>query len=575
VNWKSVHKQRSRMGRIAVAAGFAWLACSAASAQTFTKGNLVVTTEGNGVEDATSGLYTDNQAAPLSLLQFTPNGTTSPATYVNSFVLPQTASGANWPVSGEYGSSSEGTLQLSGNHYYLTVMGYGVNAQAFNANPSTFGNSGVLALGQSGSLTGLSYTPVPRVVALIDAFGNVNSTTALYNIFDQNNPRSIYTADGTNLYVSGQGNSPDLTGGVFFTTTGSSSATAITGADTSTNASNQDTRDVQIYNNTLYISVDSKEGSGSNRDFIGTLGTPPATSLYESGAGPTQLAGFGDTKGHGQVTISKGATSNGNGLNAGLQINLSPENYFFANATTLYVADSGSPKQTSATSTLGDGGLQKWVNNGSGWVLEYTLSAGLDLVPNANSTGTPGSGSTGLYGLTGQVSSDGTTVQLFATNYTIEDLDQTYLYAITDTIATTTNPGTSFTPIAQPPVDSNFKGVSFAPSVIPTVVPSSQISVTASGLLYSRVSREFSGTVTLQNISANSINGPLEIEFPSLPSGVTLANASGTYNGVPYITVPSITTFAAGQTATVTVEFSDPSLGTFTDTPVIYSGSLN
>jgi hypothetical protein len=89
-----------------------------------------------------------------------------------------------------------------------------------------------LPLGQSGSETGQSYTAVPRVVALIDPDGNIDSSTAIYNIFNANNPRSAYTADGTNIYVSGQGTSGDTTGGVFFTTLGSSSATAITGLDT-------------------------------------------------------------------------------------------------------------------------------------------------------------------------------------------------------------------------------------------------------------------------------------------------------------------------------------------------------
>jgi hypothetical protein len=250
-------------------------------------------------------------------------------------VLPQSDSGANSVVSSEYGSSSEGTLQLSGNGFYLTVMGYGVNAADFNDNPGSFSPlSTNTALGQSGSMTGQTYTPVPRVVALIDAFGNVDSTTALFNIFNGNNPRSAYTLDGTNIYVSGQGTSPDATGGVFFTTLGSSSATPITGLDTNSKTSSQDSREVQIFNNTLYVSVDSRQGSGSNRDFIGTLGSPPSTSLFNNGSGPTMLPGFGNSGGTGKVSISSGANSTGNGLNAGLQINLSPNNYFFANSTT-------------------------------------------------------------------------------------------------------------------------------------------------------------------------------------------------------------------------------------------------
>src|ERR1700734_3992436 len=89
----------------------------------FTPGNLVVVVEGCGVHGGTctsvpygtgtSGGYGDNQAGPLTLFQYTLNGI-SGVTWVNSLVLPQSPSGANVQVSGEYGSSSEGGLQLSG-----------------------------------------------------------------------------------------------------------------------------------------------------------------------------------------------------------------------------------------------------------------------------------------------------------------------------------------------------------------------------------------------------------------------------------------------------------------------------
>ena len=114
------------------------------NATLFTQGNLVISVEGCGVEAGTCS-YGDNQAAPLTLFQFElnpSNPTTAPATYVNSLVLPQTSSGANGPVSGEYGSSSEGTLQLAGSLQYLTIMGYGVNAAAFNADPTLYGIPG-------------------------------------------------------------------------------------------------------------------------------------------------------------------------------------------------------------------------------------------------------------------------------------------------------------------------------------------------------------------------------------------------------------------------------------------------
>ena len=479
----------------------------------FASGNLIVTVEGcgvhggtctavpkgtgNGTLNSSSGGYGDNQAGPLTLFQYQPSGTAS-ATYVNSLVLPQTGSAANFPVSGEYGSSSEGSIQLSGAGQYLTLMGYGVNAAKFDAayfpgfTTDLYGAAPSGALGQSGSLTGQSYTAVPRVVALIDANGNVNSSSAIYNIFNTNNPRSIYTATGASAYVSGQGTSSDATGGVFYVPSlgaVNTAPTPITGLDTNSKADAQDTRIVQIVNNTLYVSVDSKEGSGSNRDFIGTLGNPPATSLFSNNNGPTQLTGFA-TSGAGKLTLS---ATTGNNLNASAKINLSPESYFFANATTLYVADTGDPKNDSngdtnanGSANLGNGGLQKWVNISGTWTLVYTLYQGLNLVNNGNSNGPGGvaSGTSGLFGLAGIVNAGPpVTVSLYATNYTLNDLDLTYLYGITDTLSNTTPPGTTlaFTVLDTAPADSNFKGVSFAPTI-----PAGSVEITSlpSGLAF-------------------------------------------------------------------------------------------
>ncbi|HEY4357180.1 MAG TPA: hypothetical protein VGN16_15630 [Acidobacteriaceae bacterium] len=490
-----------------LAATFVSAHANAQSSPFFVPGNLVVVVEGCGVQGASCtvtggtgtgvgnssvGGYGDNQAAPLTLFQFKPTGTSS-ASYVNALVLPQTASGGNLPLAGEYGSSSEASVQLSGAGQYLTLMGYGINAATFNAAPATYGAAPSLALAQSGSLTGQSYTPIARVVVMVDPNGNVNASTPIYNVFNNNNPRSIYTADGLNAYISGQGNSPDATGGVFYTPLGAlnNTPTPITGLDTNSNTSNEDTRNVQIYNGTLYVSVDSREGSGSNRSFVGTLGNPPAVSLFNKGNGPTQLNTSNNASKPTAVTSTGKlvlTASETNGLNAaGQTINLSPSEYFFANASTLYVADTGNGKQTSASTTLGDGGLQKWVNtkaDGTGtWQLVYTLAAGLNLVANPTAVPANTTGATGLYSVAGQV--NGTTVNLYVVNYNISDLDTTYLYGITDTLADTTPPGTTFTQLAVAPSDSNFKGVSFAPtypagSATITSVPSG-LTVTTAG----------------------------------------------------------------------------------------------
>jgi hypothetical protein len=76
------------------------------------------------------------------------------------------------------------------------------------------------------------------------------------------------------------------------------------------------------------------------------------------------------------------------------------------------------------------------------------------------------SGTSGLLSLTGEVV--GGDVELFATSFTLGDTDPTFLFGITDVLADTTNPGNeSFTKLATAPADSNFKGVSFAPTALP------------------------------------------------------------------------------------------------------------
>ena len=442
------------------------LPLSARASDIFLPGNLVVSVEGDG---SNTGSYGDNQAAPLTLYSFSHDGTSS-ASLTGTLMLPQTASGANSVISGEYGSSSEGGLQLTGDGHSLVIMGYGVNAAIFNANPAAFGSNDP---SKPGALAQSTSALVPRVVAVIGADGGVDTTTALTNVFNQNNPRSVASADGTTFYISGQGTGSDQTAGVFYATKGATTATPITGDDTATvkgGAKNltQDTRQVQIINGQVYVSVDSKGGKDNARSFVGTVGAGLPTT--DQNAGPTSLTGFGNSGGTGKVTITAATT---NGINAvGSEINLSPEDFFFADANTLYVADGGAPKNDSAQSdkggsALGDGGLQKWSLVGGVWTLDYTLADGLDLVANTNTclengVATP-CGTSGLLGLTGEVVNG--VVQLFATNYTLGDTDQTYLYGVSDVLSALAKPtGEAFTQLAVAPADTTFKGVAFAPT---------------------------------------------------------------------------------------------------------------
>jgi hypothetical protein len=97
--------------------------------------------------------------------------------------------------------------------------------------------------------------------------------------------------------------------------------------------------------------------------------------------------------------------------------------------------------------------------------------------------------------------------------------------------------------------------------------------VTSVGPVYNRTTQKFSVTYTLTNKTAASISGPVNVEFDNLTSGVSIDNPSGTHNGAPYVTFGN-GAFAAGQTVTVTVIFSNPSKGPIGYTANIYSGTF-
>lgn len=541
----------------------------------FQAGNLVIST--------VSGTSLD-QASPITLQQFSlANGGTS-ATANGSLVLPQTASGANSAISGEYGSASEGILQQSANGQYLTIMGYGISADTFNSlsvigtpvvtktsstsgktttytttttaiygTPAAGSNPAVpyesittsasstksqpaapatnSALGQTVSLTGTSYATTPRVVALIGADGSIDTTTALTNVFNTNNPRSVATVDGSSFYVSGQGATGDSTAGVFLAAKGATTATPInintaapsgTPNPTASAGFGTETRTVEIVNNSLVVSRDVST-SGTPNDaadirMLGTSGTLPSTQITDSVGTATRLiqgntgtntASINVTTASGLIrdttngvnnnSVASAASTTVNNLTGGGQalktatdrttkfVYLSPEQFFFANSYTAYVADSGQPKNGGTDAAAeGEGGLQKWMyldasgnpvttvdangnatGNGS-WTLVYDLTNGLKL-DNNDMTGATGNttttaGVTGLFGLIGEVV--GNNVELFATSYGLNELSASYLYEITDTLADSQSSqvtGESFTTLYSAPAGTSIRGVAFAP----------------------------------------------------------------------------------------------------------------
>ena len=106
-------------------------------------------------------------------------------------------------------------------------------------------------------------------------------------------------------------------------------------------------------------------------------------------------------------------------------------------------------------------------------------------------------------------------------------------------------------------------------SSTPMLLDQNQISVAISAL------DSTSATVTITNVSDSTIDGPFQIVFDSLTSGVTLTDAAGTFGGWSYLTVPNLVSLASGQSASMIVQFTNPQSETVTFTPLVYSGDMD
>jgi hypothetical protein len=424
-------------GALALAGAAAWHA----SATLFTPGDLIVTAYSNSSLSLNQGV-----SSPISLIEYSTTG----GAPILTDTLP-TADGVggstNLGVVGQYGSSSEGNIQLSGDGQYLTLAGYSATAAAAgiqestnDANNTNF-PAGTPYAKATVSLAQSTDTDVPRVAILVDRNGNVNSSTELNTVYSTNNPRAVYSANGSTIYISGQGDGNTSDQGIFFSPTGLNTVTSPASSPTGI-FNSQQTRFVTAFSGNLYYSIDTS--SGSNTGIWKFTGQPTSKST------PTQIL------------------PGNNGKSGSNKVFYSPEGFFFANANTLYVADTGDPK----AGNLGDGGIQKWTLTASTWTLQYTLTpTGSDWIPAGNPQGA-NVGESGFEGITGQVvgSGAGATVQLFAVSYTLGDDNPNGLYAITDTLSATSGTGESFTELEAAPGDGSttLKGVSFAPIPEPT-----------------------------------------------------------------------------------------------------------
>jgi len=533
-----------------VVAGQALPPLCPASANTAAAGACATKATDNGAYPSTTSannVFNNNKVdgsfgvtSPIFLDQLTPSGTT-----VNSFAVP-----SNMIVT-SFSSKSELGLNLSTDGSVITFMGY-------VAAPNTVdvSNSNTPGVYDPTNPAGGSYF---RAVAQVGANGAVQVTPT--NAYSGNNGRAAILANGQYYMVgnsnNGAGTPTNVTNatGVEIATPGQSQTTApqqignfaitsvinpATGVlyPTADKAGKDNNfRGLTIFNNTLYVT----KGSGSNGIDtvyqVGNAGSLP-TPANAATAPITVLPGLPTAS-----AKTAGATSN------------YPFGIWFANATTLYVADEGDGVLADAAGSP-TAGLQKWILSGGTWKMAYVLQNGLNLgqpYSIANYPAALNPATDGLRNIAGKVNSDGT-VTIYAVTSTVsangdQGADPNKLVSITDTLANTTAAGApAFTTLRTAVTGEILRGVTFAPSSttmpnVPLILSAASPSVAAiaqGGLAFafgqSLAPAAGGATVSIKDATGNTATAPLIFASPDkvtfqVPSSVAAGSATVTVTG--------------------------------------------
>ena len=504
--------------------------------------------------------------SPIMLDQLTTSGA-----LLNSFNLTSAAAAMGINLATSFPSKSELAINQSSDGT-LILMGYVAPINTLDVSNSNTPNHV-----DSTNPVGLTYQ---RAVAQINTIGSIQVTPV--NTYSGNNGRAAVLAGGNYYMVGNAGNgaAPEPTNivnntGVQMTTPGGSADATVVGKPQGTAGSkngfqygysvvqnggaadksgkDNNFRGLAVFNNTLYVT----KGSGSNGINsvyqVGTAGTLPTTATA-SNTTISILPGFSTTL----ASASSGVYH--------------PFGIWFANDSTLYVGDEGDGTNT----TAGYGGLQKWVKTNGIWAIAYTLQNGLNLgtqysVPNYPASMNPAAA--GLRNIAGKDNGDGT-VTIYGITSTVstatdQGADPNQLVSITDNLAATTAGSETFTILETAGYGEVLRGVSYLTSgVNPFTDISTQVSVSTGGFVYSRATKLYTGNLTITNNGA-AINTPVAVALNGLTAGVTLTNATGTYNSAPYITA-STSGLAGGASTTIPLTFSDQTNAKINFTPVTY-----
>lgn len=102
----------------------------------------------------------------------------------------------------------------------------------------------------------------------------------------------------------------------------------------------------------------------------------------------------------------------------------------------------------------------------------------------------------------------------------------------------------------------------------------SSVSITSTGLAFNRVTKQYTGTLTITNTSGAALAAPLQLVLSNLTAGDVLANATGVGPAGPYITAVASGSLAAGASVQVTIRIDGTQSVSPTFTPLVYSGTF-
>lgn len=507
---------------IAALAGVAMLSTTAAPALAggsafpgFMPGNLVVSRiQYDGGPSSTYGgyptIFNDPSISGIQGSIHLDEYTTTPFSPVVTSLDLTALTVPNSPITTSFSSKSEGALELSANGEFLTYMGYQAADELESVSNSY----------TTGAGTNLQSPDTPvfpaydREIAMIGGNGTVTLQNES-NAFSGDNPRAATTVDGTQFYMAGNSDSttypkptgpctfksgttgPGLTIGVRIGAPGSSASTQLGCYDAADRPDESNTKHVKdnnwrglgIFNGNLYVS----KGSGGNGD-DGLFQVENGTGAgLPTGTGNTIIKLFGDP-----------ATDPISGAAAPI----TPFAFFFANPTTVYVADEGSSGNPAEVP-----GLQKWELVSGTWTLLYTIQNGLDLGVAENITGYPvPTTTTGLRNLTGIVNQDGT-VTIYAITAQSSSIsggepDPDRLLAVSDPIGATTLPGSdTFITLQESGAGQVFRGVAFAPCGFGATTVNGNLKIPAGGRCA---------------LNGTTVNGNLTVDGALVASGATI-----------------------------------------------------